>query len=128
MNIQTRAKLGEKYIDLELLRKPWWVRFKVWCDKKKRNYHEWKHERRQALIAKEKAKLEAEEENNKIQEEVLEAEKKELDKIEKEKKSKKTTTNKENQENSEVVENQAKKKVAPKKAKVVVKTNKSKKK
>ena len=28
MNIETRAKLGEKYIDMDLYQKPWWFRFK----------------------------------------------------------------------------------------------------
>ena len=82
MNIETRAKLGEKYIDLELLKKPWWVRFKVWCEKKKRNYAEWRKERRQALIEKEKEKLAKQEEKEKIENEVAEFEQKELEKIE----------------------------------------------
>ena len=85
MNIETRAKLGEKYIDLELLKKPWWVRFKVWCEKKKRNYAEWRKERRQALIEKEKEKLAKQEEKEKIENEVAEFEQKELEKIEQEK-------------------------------------------
>ena len=62
MNVETRAKLGEKYIDMDLYRKPWWYRFKVWCKKKKRSYQEWKRDRRQKNIDKEKAKL-AESEN-----------------------------------------------------------------
>lgn len=70
MNIETRAKLGEKYIDLDLYKKPWWVRFKVWCQKKKRGYEEWKHDRRQRMIEKEKAKLAAREEQEKIEEEI----------------------------------------------------------
>lgn len=90
MNIETRAKLGEKYIDLDLLKKPWWVRFKVWFDKKKKNYAEWKKERRQALIEKEKAKLEKQEEKNKIESEIAEFEKKELANIEKTKSEEKT--------------------------------------
>ncbi|MBR3885105.1 MAG: hypothetical protein IKJ33_01375 [Clostridia bacterium] len=133
MNIETRAKLGEKYIDLELLKKPWWVRFKVWLDKKKKNYHEWKHERRQAMIAKEKAKLENQEEKEKIAEEVAEFEKKELEKIENEKKKDKPVTSykkakKENTEVEATEEVQEKKVSAPKKAKISVKTNKTKKK
>lgn len=85
LNIETRAKLGEKYIDLELLHKPWWVRFKVWCEKKKRDYYEWKQERRQVMIEKEKAKLEKQEEKDKINEEIAEFERKELENLNKEK-------------------------------------------
>lgn len=70
MNVETRAKLGEKYIDLDLYKKPWWVRFKVWCQKKKRGYEEWKHDRRQRLIEKEKAKIAAKEEKEKIEAEI----------------------------------------------------------
>ena len=136
MNIETRAKLGEKYIDLELLKKPWWVRFKVWCEKKKRNYHEWKQERRQALIEKEKAKLAESEEKDKIEKELAEFEKKELEKIEEEKKqksapksSKKANSKKDSsEETDEKQESQQKKLSAPRKAKVSVKTNKNKKK
>lgn len=90
MNVETRAKLGEKYIDLDLLKKPWWVRFKVWCEKKKRNYDEWRKERRQALIEKEKAKIAKQEEKERIESEVAEFEQKELEKIEKEKSKEKT--------------------------------------
>ncbi len=90
MNIETRAKLGEKYIDLELLKKPWWVRFKVWLDKKKKNYAEWRKERRQALIEKEKAKLEKQEEKAKIDSEIVDAEQKELEDIQKTKIEEKT--------------------------------------
>ena len=129
MNIETRAKLGEKYIDLELLKKPWWVRFKVWCDKKKRNYHEWKQERRQRLIEKEKAKLEMQEEKDKVEQEVAAFEKKELEKLENEKKQEKTAKKQSKKESSEteVVEEskEQKKTSAPKKAKVTVKTNKN---
>ena len=133
MNIATRAKLGEKYIDLELLKKPWWVRFKVWCDKKKRNYHEWKQERRQRMIEKEKAKLENLEEKDKIEQEVAEFEKKELEKLEKEKKKDAAVKSykkakKETAETEIVVEEKSKKPVATKKAKISVKTNKTKKK
>lgn len=90
LNIETRAKLGEKYIDLELLHKPWWVRFKVWCEKKKRDYYEWKQERRQAMIEKEKAKLEKQEEKDKINEEIAEFERKELENLNKGKVEEKT--------------------------------------
>lgn len=57
MNVETRAKLGEKYIDMDLYRKPWYVRFGVWCKKLKKNFAEWKRDRRQRNIDKEKAKL-----------------------------------------------------------------------
>lgn len=141
MNIETRAKLGEKYIDLELLHKPWWVRFKVWCQKKKRNYHEWRQERRQAMIEKEKAKLAKQEEDNKISQEIAEFEQKELDKIQEtkaqekqeKKASKKSNKNEEKLEDI-VLENAEKPKTPAKKkyAKVSVttknkaKTNKTK--
>ena len=70
LNVETRSKLGEKYIDYELYKKPWWFRFKVWCQKKKRGYEEWKHDRRQRLIEKEKAKLAKAEEQAKIDAEI----------------------------------------------------------
>jgi len=75
MNIETRAKLGEKYIDLDLYKKPWWVRFNVWCKRKKRDFDEWKHDRRQAMIDKEKRKLaekEKKEKENEMSKEDLE--------------------------------------------------------
>lgn len=81
MNVKTRAKLGEKYIDLDLYQKPWWVRFKVWCEKKKRDYAEWKHERRQRLIEKEKAKQAAAEKQAQIDAEIAEFEAKEEQKL-----------------------------------------------
>lgn len=93
MNIETRAKLGEKYIDLELLHKPWWVRFKVWCQKKKRNYHEWRQERRQAMIEREKAKLAKQEEANKINQEIADFEQKELEKLKQSKEQEKQVKN-----------------------------------
>lgn len=76
MNIETRAKLGEKYIDLELYKKPWWVRMKAWFERKKRDYQEWKHDRRQAMIDKEKRKLAAAEkaEKERKEKEVADAE------------------------------------------------------
>ena len=126
MNIETRAKLGEKYIDQELYQKPWWVRFKVWLDKKKRNYHEWQQERRQRLIEKEKAKLEAQEESDSIEKEIAEAEKKELEKIKAEKKQEKLEK-KEKAEDAEE-KSEPKKLSNNRKAKVSVKTNKNKKK
>lgn len=85
MNIETRAKLGEKYIDLDLYKKPWWVKFKVWCQKKKRGYEEWKHDRRQRLIEKEKQKLKEVEEKTKIDEEIARHNEMENSEIEKQK-------------------------------------------
>ena len=130
LNIETRAKLGEKYIDLELLRKPWWVRFKVWVDKKKRNYNEWQQERRQRLIQREKAKLEAQEEKNQIESEIAEAEKKELKKIQEEKKQEKLEKKENKKSSAEDSEEESapKKLSANRKAKISVKTNKNKKK
>ena len=76
MNVETRAKLGEKYIDLELYHKPWWFRFKVWCQKLKRNYHEIQRDRRQRNIDKQKRKLAELEEKNRIEQEISEYEEK----------------------------------------------------
>lgn len=121
LNIETRAKLGEKYIDLELLHRPWWVRFKVWCEKKKRNYYEWRQERRQALIQKEKAKLEQKEQKQKIDEEIAKAEEKELEKITNEKAEKKKASTEE--KIMDVGEKEDKKIPQKKKAKISVKTN-----
>lgn len=85
MNVETRAKLGEKYIDLDLYHKPWWVRFKVWCQKKKRNYAEYKRDRRQANIDKQKRKAEAQAEKDKIDSEIYDFEQKENIELEKKK-------------------------------------------
>lgn len=74
MNVETRAKLGEKYIDMELYHKPWWVRFKVWWQKKRRNYQQWQKERRQRNIDKQKRKLAEIEERERIEREVAEFE------------------------------------------------------
>lgn len=139
LNIETRAKLGEKYIDLELLHKPWYVRFKVWCQKKKRNYEEWRHDRRQRMIEKEKAKLAKQEEKDKIDSEVAEFEAKELEKIKLEKqqkveseakekqKAKVSTENKSSEnENLETETNEPKVQRKQKQAKLTVKTNKNK--
>jgi hypothetical protein len=82
MNIETRAKLGEKYIDLELYKKPWWVRFKVWCEHRKRNWQEDQKERRQAKIDREKKKLAKKQEQEKIDAEIAEFEAKENAKLE----------------------------------------------
>lgn len=122
LNIETRAKLGEKYIDLELLHKPWWVRFKVWCEKKKRNYHEWRQERRQALIEKEKAKLEKQEQQEKIDEEIALAEEKELEKIKKEKAEAKEIENSEKETQTKEAE---KTKNIPQKKKAKITINKN---
>lgn len=120
LNIETRAKLGEKYIDLELLHKPWYVRFKVWCQKKKKDYNEWRRERRQRMIEKEKAKLAKQEEKNKIDSEIAEFEQKELDNL---KKAKSEQLEDKTEENS--AESDKKQVKVPKKtktAKVSVKT------
>lgn len=126
LNIETRAKLGEKYIDLELLHKPWWVRFKVWCEKKKRNYHEWRQERRQALIEKEKAKLEKQEQQEKIDEEIALAEEKELEKIKKKKAEAKEIDNTEKETQTKEAE-KTKNIPQKKKAKITINKNKRKK-
>ena len=142
MNVKTRAKLGEKYIDLELYQKPWWFRFKVWCQKKKRDYAEWKHDRRQRLIEREKEKQAQAEKQAKIDAEIAEFEEKELQQIKAEKsanKNSKTEAVKETLKNTKVLddiktfenENEeteqttkttktTKTKQAPKKAKVTV--------
>lgn len=85
MNVETRAKLGEKYIDLDLYKKPWWVKLKVWFQKKKRDYAEWKHDHRQRMIEKEKAKLAKQEEQAKINEEIARKEAMEDAELEKKK-------------------------------------------
>ena len=89
MNVETRAKLGEKYIDLDLYKKPWWVRFKAWCDRRKRDWEEDKHERRQQKIQKEKARLAKQAEKDSIDAEIAEAEQKENEKLKQEKEAKK---------------------------------------
>ena len=70
MNVETRAKLGERYIDLELYKKPWWVRFKVWCQRKKEDFEEYKKERRQNKIEREKRKLAEEEKRKQMNENI----------------------------------------------------------
>lgn len=95
MNIETRAKLGEKYIDLELYKKPWWVRFKVWCQRKRRDYEEWKRDRRQRLIEKEKAKQEEVEKQAKIEAEIAAFEEKETKELEEKKNDIKKSVDKE---------------------------------
>ena len=147
MNVATRAKLGEKYIDLELYQKPWWVRFKVWCKKKKRGYEEWKHDRRQRLIEKEKAKLAKQEEQAKIDAEIAEFEAKEdlkneeskkvekskeqkIEKVKEELKETKVLEELKEIEDSQVenleTDNKPAKKSSPKKAKISINTKKKK--
>lgn len=129
MNIKTRAKLGEKWIDEDLYRKPFYVKFNIWWRKKKRGYEEWKHDRRQRLIEKEKIKQAKIAEQEKIDAEIREFEEKENQKL-KEMKSK----SKENEisnisetadlkEDNKVNKNKISKQ---RKAKVIVKTNKKK--
>ena len=81
MNVETRAKLGEKYIDLELYHSPWWVRFRAWCQKLNRNYHEYQKDRRQRIIDKQKRKLAEMEEKAKIERDIAEFEAKEERKL-----------------------------------------------
>ncbi len=134
MNIETRAKLGEKYIDMDLYRSPWWNRLKVWLAKKKRSYQEYKHHRRQLAIEKEKARQEKLEAQAKIDSEIAEFEAKEMQDIKKAKTEKlKAELEKNNvlaeikEFDGEVQEEKPKKKpTAPKKAKLTVKTNKNK--
>ena len=104
MNVETRAKLGEKYIDLDLYQKPWWVKFKVWCQKLRRNYAEWKHDRRQRMIEKEKARIAAEEEQAKIDAEIARAEAKESERIAAEKKQDRVAETKKHIKENKLVE------------------------
>ncbi len=136
MNVKTRAKLGEKYIDLDLYQKPWWVRFKVWCQKKKRGYDEWQHDRRQRMIEKEKAKQARLEEIARIDAEIAEFEAKESlkskdQKMEDVKKSLKETKvlddiktfeNENDDSDNKPSSNKGKKNTPSKKAKISVKT------
>lgn len=131
MNIETRAKLGEKYIDMDLYRSPWWNRLKVWWQKKKRNYAEWKHERRQAAIEREKMKLEKAEEQAKIDAEIAAYEEKEDKNLKRTKEERiKEQLEKDNVLDEiktfegEVEEKPKKAKTPPKQAKVKVNTNK----
>ncbi len=75
LNFNTRAKLGEKYYDLELYKKPWWTRAKVWFGRRKREHEQAKHSRRQYKIEKEKQKAERASEQSKIDAEIARAEK-----------------------------------------------------
>ena len=124
MNVTTRAKLGEKYIDLDLLKRPWWVRLNVWWKKKRNNYKEWQKERRQYLIEKEKRKLAKKEEQAKIDAEIAEFEEKENVKFAEEKRAKLIAENEPAveevkeasvEEKEEVEEKPESKKAAPKK-------------
>ncbi len=85
MNIDTRAKLGKKYIDLDLYHSPWWVRFKVWCEEKKKNYAEYKRDKRQANIDRQKKKAELLAEKEKIDSEIYAYEQKENEELSKKK-------------------------------------------
>ncbi len=131
MNVKTRAKLGEKWIDEDLYYKPFYVKLGIWWKKKKRNYQEWKHDRRQRLIEKEKAKQAKKAEQEKIDAEIRDYEEKE----EKKRKELKEELNKADTiseiskfdgeaENSENDKNDKPSK--QRKAKVVVKTKKKK--
>lgn len=135
MNVETRAKLGEKYIDLDLYKKPWWVRFKVWCQKKKRGYEEWKHDHRQAMIEREKIKLAKKEEKEKIEAEIARHEAKENEELEKSKEERNLDAVKESIKEIKALDDEAVEKPAEEKmkktqkpkqtAKVSVKTKKS---
>ena len=85
LSVETRAKLGAKYIDMELLQKPWWIRFRVWLDKKRTGFAKFRQERRQRLIEKEKQKQKALEEQAKIDADIAAFEEKENQKIKEEK-------------------------------------------
>ena len=131
MNIKTRAKLGEKWIDEDLYRKPWYVRLKVWFQKKRRGYEEWKHDRRQRLIEKEKAKQAKKAEQEKIDAEIREFEEKEEKKLKELKNQLKedNTISNISKFDGEAEENEDDKSSKPsksKKAKVVVKNKKKK--
>ncbi len=77
LNFNTRAKLGEKYYDMELYKKPFWTRSKVWFARRKREFEEAKAERRQNKIDKQKRKMKLQEEKNQIDAEIARAEKNE---------------------------------------------------
>lgn len=131
MNIKTRAKLGEKWIDEDLYRKPWYVKLKIWFQKKRRNYEEWKHDRRQRLIEKEKAKQAKKAEQEKIDAEIREYEEKEekrLKELKEELKKQDTISEISKFDGEEEAESNDDKPSKPKsrKAKVVVKTKKKK--
>lgn len=77
LNFNTRAKLGEKYYDMELYKKPFWTRAKVWLARRKREHEVAKRERAQNKIEKEKRKAEKANEQAKVDLEIAEAEKNE---------------------------------------------------
>lgn len=85
LNVETRSKLGEKYIDMDLYQKPWWIRTKVWLDKKRKNYAEYRNKKRQRMIEKEKNKQAKIEEQMKIDAEIAAYEAKEEEKLKSEK-------------------------------------------
>ena len=85
MLFRSRAKLGKKYIDLDLYHSPWWVRFKVWCEEKKKNYAEYKRDKRQANIDRQKKKAELLAEKEKIDSEIYAYEQKENEELSKKK-------------------------------------------
>lgn len=74
LNVETRAKLGNKYIDLELYKKPWWVKLKVWWNEQKETRAIAKREREQRRIEREKQKIAEAEEKAKIDSEIAEYE------------------------------------------------------
>ena len=127
LNVETRAKLGEKYIDLELLHKPWPVRFKVWCQKRRSNYEERKRERRQAMIEREKEKMAKAEEDQKVAQEVAEFEEKENQEIKQKRARRKQMQEEAKQEKTEQKEKPYVQKQAKISVKTKGKTNKSKK-
>ena len=130
MNIKTRAKLGEKWIDEDLYRKPFYVKLRLWWKKKKRNYEEWRHDRRQRLIEKEKAKQAKKAEQEKIDAEIRDYEEKEEKKLKELKnqlKEDNTISNISTFDGEEKQEDDKKDKpLKQRKAKVVVKTKKKK--
>lgn len=64
LNFNTRAKLGEKYYDLELYQKPWWTRFAAWCKRRKRDIDVALKEHKQNKIEKQKKKLQKQQKEN----------------------------------------------------------------
>lgn len=85
LNVETRAKLGKKYIDMDLYRKPLLYRFKVWCGEVKKNSAARKREKRQAAIEREKRRLAEQEEKDRIDSEISAFEEKENQNLSKKK-------------------------------------------
>lgn len=83
LNVETRAKLGKKYIDMDLYHKPLWYRFKVWCGEVRRNSEIRKRERRQQRIEREKRRQAEMAEQEKIDREIAEFEEKENNELNK---------------------------------------------